>query len=118
MAMYTAKLPLLFLFIRTFGIKVWLRWTCRILVMFGALGFLASATYATTQCSPALHPGGGQPFLLTCIQGVTHGTIARGSLSLFIDIILFFLPFPVLKSLNMPFRRKLGLAFVFMAGLL
>ncbi|RYP86359.1 hypothetical protein DL769_000743 [Monosporascus sp. CRB-8-3] len=95
--MYTAKLPLLLLFIRTFGIEKWLRWTCKFLIIFGMLGFLATAT---------------------CITAVTHGAISRGSLSLTMDLIMFALPLPVIKKLHLPFRRKIGLALVFMTGLL
>ncbi|RYP46630.1 hypothetical protein DL768_007194 [Monosporascus sp. mg162] len=34
------------------------------------------------------------------------------------DLIMFALPLPVIKKLQLPFRRKIGLALVFMTGLL
>ncbi|KAI0096817.1 hypothetical protein F4776DRAFT_658602 [Hypoxylon sp. NC0597] len=116
-AMYTAKLPLLFLFIRLFGVEKWLRWTCRFLIVFGLLGFLTAATYTSVSCSPQLHIV-AVPFLFKCVTAVTNGCISRGSLSLTMDLVMFVLPLPVITKLKLPLRRKLGLVLVFMTGLL
>lgn len=119
MALYTAKLPLLFLYIRTFGVVKWLRYTCIVLVVLGGLGFVSTATYASVTCSPQLHSDEFPPIaFFKCIEGITNACIARASFSLTMDVFMFFLPLPVIKGLNMPFRRKAGLALVFMAGLL
>ncbi|KAH7309889.1 hypothetical protein B0I35DRAFT_440775 [Stachybotrys elegans] len=119
MALYTAKLPLLFLYMRTFGLVKWLRHTAMALVVVGGISFIATAVYASVTCSPALHRDEFPPAaFFTCIVGITNACMARGSISLIMDVIMFILPLPVIKGLNMPFRRKAGLAFVFMAGLL
>ncbi|KAI1165315.1 hypothetical protein F5B18DRAFT_649797 [Nemania serpens] len=115
--MYTAKLPLLFLYIQTFGIKRWLRWTCKFLIVFSGLGFLTAATYGAVSCSPPLN-GVDLPALFKCVTGITHACISRGSLSLTVDLIMFVLPLPIIKDLKLQRRRKIGLALVFMTGLL
>ncbi|KAI1250341.1 hypothetical protein MGN70_007394 [Eutypa lata] len=114
--MYTAKLPLIFLLIRTFGIEMWLRRTCQALVIIGLLGFLGSAIYTGISCSPALNVV-SPLYLFKCITAVTQGTITRGSVSLMMDVVLFFLPLKVIKKLHLPLRRKIGLGLVFMTGL-
>jgi hypothetical protein len=119
MALYTAKLPLLFLYIRTFSIIKWLRYTCITLVVVGGLGFVSTATYASVTCSPQIHGHEFPPvFFGGCIMGITNACLARASVSLTMDLVMFFLPLPVIKNLKLPFRRKAGLALVFMAGLL
>jgi hypothetical protein len=117
MALYTAKLPLLFFYIRTFAVVKWLRYTSWALVVVGGLGFLGTATYASVECSPQIHGDEFPPVaFFTCILGITNACIARASISLTMDVILFFLPMPVIKGLNLPTRRKAGLALVFTAG--
>ncbi|PYI05121.1 hypothetical protein BO78DRAFT_419980 [Aspergillus sclerotiicarbonarius CBS 121057] len=116
-AIYSAKLPLLFMLMRTFGIKKWLRWTCLFLIIFGTLGGVISLLYAGIACSPNLHEPTA-PFLVSCVDALTDATVARGSLSLAIDVIVFILPLPIIVNLKMPLRKKIGLAFAFATGLL
>ncbi|CAG9994616.1 unnamed protein product [Clonostachys byssicola] len=116
-ALYTAKLPLISLLIRTFGIKRWLQITCKILVVLGFIGFMATAIYPTVRCSPQLHTVNPM-FLITCITSIADVTIPRGSISITIDVLLFVLPLPIIQTLKLPFRKKLGLVLVFIAGVL
>ncbi|KAI0160501.1 hypothetical protein GGR57DRAFT_499184 [Xylariaceae sp. FL1272] len=116
-AVYTAKLPLLFLFIRIFGVKDWLRRTCKALVFASILGFLGSATYVSVRCSPDLHEH-DMRLVMSCVSALARGCSARCALSLVIDIIMFFLPLPVVQRLQLPIRRRIGLALVFMTGFL
>jgi hypothetical protein len=116
-AVYSAKLPLLFMLIRIFGIKDWLRWTCIFLIVVGTLGGVVTLLYAGISCSPDLHEP-TPPFLFSCVGALTNATIARGSISLAVDVIVFVVPIPVIVDLKMPLRRKIGVAFVFATGLL
>lgn len=116
-AIYSAKLPLLFMLKRTFGVKIWFRWTCIFLIVFGTLGGVVTLLYASITCSPDLHTP-TPPFLFACVTAVTNATIARGSLSLAVDIVIFILPISIIVNLKMPARRKIGLAIVFATGLL
>lgn len=103
--------------IRTFGIKNWLRWACLFLIVFGTLGGVVTLLYAGISCSPDLHQP-TPPFLFACVGALTNATIARGSLSLAIDVIVFILPIPIIVNLKMPLRRKIGVALAFATGLL
>ncbi|KAJ6139648.1 hypothetical protein N7471_006134 [Penicillium samsonianum] len=116
-AIYSAKLPLLFMLIRIFGIKDWLRWMCICLIVVGTLGGVITLLYAGISCSPDLHEP-TPPFLFSCVGALTNATIARGSISLAIDVIAFVVPIPIIVNLKMPLRRKIGVAFVFATGLL
>ncbi|KAJ5947823.1 hypothetical protein N7466_000838 [Penicillium verhagenii] len=116
-AIYSAKLPLLFMLKRTFGIKKWLRWSCLTLIIFGTLGGVITLLYAGISCSPDLHKP-TTPFLFSCVAALTDATIARGSISLAVDVVTFVLPIPIIVNLKMPLRRKIGLGFAFATGLL
>ncbi|KAJ5919760.1 hypothetical protein N7454_009595 [Penicillium verhagenii] len=116
-AIYSAKLPLLFMLKRTFGIKKWLRWSCLTLIILGTLGGVITLLYAGISCSPDLHKP-TTPFLFSCVDALTDATIARGSISLAVDVVTFILPIPIIVNLKMPLRRKIGLAFAFATGLL
>ncbi|KAF2683814.1 hypothetical protein K458DRAFT_42700 [Lentithecium fluviatile CBS 122367] len=114
-AMYFAKLPLLILFLRTFGIKKWLRYTCYFLVSFTAVGFLASAMYTGIQCSPEVYEP-GVPFLFQCVSATFYTTVSRNSLSLAVDVVIFILPLPIILKLKMALHKKIGIALVFLTG--
>lgn len=116
-AIYSAKLPLLFMLNRTFGVKRWFRWTCLFLIIFGTLGGVITLLFASISCSPSLHEP-TPPFLFSCVTALTNATIARGSLSLAVDVIVFVLPIPIIVNLKMPLRRKIGLGIAFATGLL
>lgn len=73
--------------------------------------------YAGISCSPDLHQP-TPPFLFTCVAALTNATIARGSISLAIDVIVFILPIPIIVNLKMPLRRKIGVGLAFATGLL
>jgi len=116
-AIYSAKLPLLFMLRRTFGIKKWLRRACLFLIVFGTLGGVITLLFAGISCSPDLHQP-TPPFLFSCVTALTNATIARGSISLAIDVIIFILPIPIIIDLKLPLRRKIGLGIAFGTGLL
>ena len=113
--MYFAKLPLLLLFLRTFGIKKWLRYTCHSLMIFTALGFLASAMYTGIKCSPEIYDP-DVPFLFQCVGATFYTTVSRNVLSLVVDVVIFILPLPIILKLKLPLHKKIGIALVFLTG--
>ncbi|KAI9650215.1 hypothetical protein NHQ30_000228 [Ciborinia camelliae] len=116
-AIYSAKLPLLFMLMRIFGVKRWFHWTCLFLIISGTLGGVITLLFASISCSPDLHKS-TPLFLVSCVTDLTNATIARGSLSLAVDVITFIIPIPVIVNLKMPLRRKIGLGIAFATGLL
>jgi uncharacterized BrkB/YihY/UPF0761 family membrane protein len=102
---------------RIFGVKEWFRWMCLFLIVFGTLGGVITLLFASISCSPGLHEP-TPPFLFSCVSAITNATIARGSLSLAVDVIIFVLPIPIIVNLKMPHRRKIGLCIAFATGFL
>lgn len=113
--MYFSKLPLLILFLRTFGVKRWLRYTCYSLMVFTAIGFLASAMYTGIRCSPEIYTA-DVPFLFQCVSATFYTTVSRNALSLAVDVVIFVLPLPIILRLKMALHKKIGIALVFLTG--
>lgn len=114
-AMYFAKLPVLIFLIRIFGIQKWLRYTAYFLMVITALGFLASALWTGLQCSPNLHKA-DEAFLFNCVSATLYTTVSRNSLSLAVDLVIFFMPLPLIAQLKLARRKKIGVGLVFLAG--
>lgn len=114
-AIYSAKIPLLVFFIRTFGSKAWLRRISQFLILAGIIAGLVTLLFAGISCSPDVHEP-GPPFLFKCVTALTEATIARGAISLAMDVVMFVMPIPIIVKLQMPLRRKIALGLVFMTG--
>jgi hypothetical protein len=114
-AMYFSKLPVLFLYIRTFGVQKWLRYTCWFLMVFNALGFICVMIYTGVMCSVELNPETPQ-FLAQCVSITIYTTVSRNALSIAVDLVIFFLPLPIIAKLKLPFYKKLGVSLVFLTG--
>jgi hypothetical protein len=113
--MYFAKLPILVLILRSFGIKTWLRRTSYILMVVTAMGFLAAALYTGIKCSPGLYEV-NVSYLLSCVDATFYTIVSRNCLSLTVDLIIFVLPLPVIRDLHLPRRTKIGVALIFLTG--
>lgn len=85
------------------------------LILVGIVAGLVTVLFASISCSPDVHEVGA-PFLLKCVDALTGATIARGAISLAMDVIMFIIPIPVIMKLHMPLRRRIGLSLVFMTG--
>ncbi|KAF2877752.1 hypothetical protein BDV95DRAFT_555853 [Massariosphaeria phaeospora] len=114
-AMYFSKLPLLIFFLRTFGVKRWVRYTCYSLMTFTAVGFFASAMYTGIWCSPEIHTA-DVPYLFNCVSATFYTTVSRNALSLAVDVVIFVLPLPIVLRLKMALHNKIGIALVFLTG--
>ncbi|CAH0051929.1 unnamed protein product [Clonostachys solani] len=116
-AMWSSKVPVLLLYVRLFGIKRWLRYTCWILVVVTGLIFTAGAAYTSAICNT-----NGNPitpvFMLECSNAASHAGVALGTVAIVTDVIIFVLPLPIIVKLKMSARRKGGLFLVFFTGLL
>lgn len=115
-AMYLAKLPILIFLIRAFGIKKWLRYIAYFLMVFTALGFLAAALETGVNCSSSSHDDLGDAFLFNCMLATFYTGVSRNSLSVAVDLVIIVLPLPIISKLELPIRKKVGLAIVFLVG--
>lgn len=115
-AIYFAKVPLLVLLDRLFGIRKWVRVTVWTTVGVGFAIFLASLLYVAVECSAArVHDMADQ---LVCIDSASTNGLVHGTASLVLDLIAFIVPVPIVLNLHISKSKKIGLGAVFAAGLL
>ncbi|KXX75837.1 hypothetical protein MMYC01_206627 [Madurella mycetomatis] len=114
-AVYFAKVPILLLYIRIFGLHSVVRITSWILLIVPLVMFVGGAIYGATVCSPENRVA-DMVFLQGCIQPSLHIGVWNGSISAVVDIILFILPLPVIAKLQLPPHKRFGLMMVFLAG--
>ncbi|KAI1172622.1 hypothetical protein F4777DRAFT_601394 [Nemania sp. FL0916] len=114
-AMYFAKLPVLVLFARLFGIRKWLRITVWTTIILGFAVFLAPLLYVSVECAASkVHD---MPSLFVCIGASAQNGLVQGIASPIIDIIAFVTPLPIVFNLKLSTDKKIGLFVVFTTGI-
>jgi hypothetical protein len=114
--MIASKTPILFLYIRLFGIKIWLKVISYITLAALTLLMLVSIIVIGVVCTP--HSEVVVPSsLLKCSLWSAHNSVACGILSLVVDIIILIIPLPVIYQLRLPIYKKVGLVSVFAFGI-
>lgn len=117
-SMWSAKVPILLLLIRIFGINRWLRITAILTIVVTGVLILAGVSYNANACMPPDTDLGFTPdYLATCADANSYNGIALGSVSIATDIIIFILPLPVIAKLKLAPGKKIGLLLVFLAGI-
>lgn len=115
---FFAKAPLFFLCIRLFGSVKWVRTVSYCSIVLTLLQFIIGSSILGAYCSPiGRFPLDGS-FIDTCVMWYSYVVLWNGIISFVTDIILFLLPFPIIIKLQLPRRKKINLAIVFMAGIL
>ncbi|KAG6354482.1 hypothetical protein INS49_004499 [Diaporthe citri] len=116
--MWTAKIPILLLLIRIFGIHRWLRITAILTIVLTGLAILAGVAYNANACMPPNSDLGFTPdYLATCADANSYTGVALGSVSIATDVIIFILPVPVIAKLKLETGKKIGLLLVFLVGI-
>ncbi|KAI8953720.1 hypothetical protein F4801DRAFT_106418 [Xylaria longipes] len=114
-AIYFAKVPVLVLFARLFGIRKWLRVTIWTTLGVGFAIFLGSLLYVSVECSAGkVHDVAG---LLACTDSSAKNGLIQGIASLVLDVIVFAIPLPIVLNLHLSTGKKIGLFAVFTAGI-
>lgn len=115
-AIYFAKVPVLVLLDRLFGIRKWLRVTVWTAIGAGFATFLASLLYVSVECSAAkVHDAVDG---MVCIDSASTNGLVHGAASLVLDVVAFIIPVPILWNLKISKSKKIGLGAVFGAGIL
>lgn len=109
------KLSVLWLYRRIFKTPAFLKWSMGLFLMVVAFG-VAFFTLFMTQCQPVSNlwnpvPGG------TC-RDLTYQEYASVSVNMAIDLAIFFLPLPVLWTLQMTTRNKIFVTIMLSFGLM
>ena len=115
-----AKLAVLILLYRIFGVDRRFRWVCLALGPIIFLWSLITAIMQIFRCRPFKatwsavytleHPDGYK-----CLDRILLTTV-YGWFNIFSDFMLLFMPLPMLWKLHLTWQKKLGLFFVFATG--
>ncbi|GAB1311479.1 hypothetical protein MFIFM68171_01689 [Madurella fahalii] len=114
-AVYFAKVPILILYIRIFGLHSAVRITSWILLTVPLVMLVGGAIYGATACSPENRVV-DMVYLQGCIQPSLRIGVWNGAVSAAVDIILFILPLPIISRLRLPPHKRFGLMMVFLAA--
>ncbi|KAI0145618.1 hypothetical protein GGR57DRAFT_480119 [Xylariaceae sp. FL1272] len=120
-AVWFSKAPLLLLYIRMFGVKNAVRYTCYATLIVSAIAYFTVSTYLAAVCNPfrleIKDEAHFDRYKARCTALYARvGFIPACSLSIFQDVLNLALPIPLICSLNLNRRKKIGLAFVFAWG--
>ncbi|KAI1114482.1 hypothetical protein F5Y14DRAFT_170806 [Nemania sp. NC0429] len=116
LALWTCKAPILFLYIRLFGIKKWLRVISHTTLVLTALVYVSGIIAIPPACTPRTHEL-SEGFIDNCQIRTRMINVYLGSVSVLADVIILVLPMPVVFGLKLLVRSRIGLVFLFLSGL-
>lgn len=108
---------MLALYIRIFAPKKWLRITSYTTLVVTFLFYFVNIPLLGVYCVPRSGEGWDIQLMLRCAKTSIMAPIL-GAVSIAADVFILFLPLPIVLRLNLAPKRKLGLALVFLAGVL
>ncbi|KAI0550448.1 hypothetical protein F4679DRAFT_202930 [Xylaria curta] len=116
LALWTCKAPILFLYIRLFGIKKWLRITSYITLALMAAVYISGIIATPPACAPHTHDL-TEDFINGCQNRTRMINVYLGSVSVLADVVILILPLPVIFGLKLLVKSRIGLIFLFLSGL-
>jgi len=118
LTMFFAKLALFLLYYRIFARNRWTRIAIYLGIAFNGLFYLASCVALIVLCVPRRGESWTSiGYATRCTHAEAMGDV-QGIFGLISDLYIFILPLPVLFSLQMTLRKKLGITAVFLTGLM
>ena len=116
---FFAKIALLLLYLRLFGLKTAVRYTIYFGLIFAVCLYWINIPFLAYYCAPA--PGKKWDLqdldLSKCGKSRILGVV-QGSLNVVLDLFIFILPIPVVMSLQMNARKRVAVLTVFLTGVL
>ncbi|KAI0409963.1 hypothetical protein F4802DRAFT_8513 [Xylaria palmicola] len=116
LALWTCKAPILFLYLRVFGVKRWLRAASRAVLALTALIYLAGLVAVPPACAPPAREL-SEAFIEGCQTRTRMISVFLGGVSVLADVFILVLPMPVIFGLKLLARSRVGLALLFLSGL-
>ncbi|KAI1822653.1 hypothetical protein F4861DRAFT_381512 [Xylaria intraflava] len=113
--LWSSKAPVLFLYIRLFGVKTWVTWLCYSTLVLIGLVDIAGGASVSGVCDPRGGPLTPE-LVLNCSNASSIAGFALGIVSVITDGLIFVIPLPIIYRLEMNIRRKISLLFVFATG--
>ena len=116
---FLTKLPLFLLYLRPIAVTLWFRYAIYFGIAACAVFYAAAIIAYSVPC--IVRPG--ETWLQVrsssyCLQEGIPVTYMEGIFGLLSDIYLFMLPIPVILSLHLSLRKRLGVISIFATGLL
>ncbi|KAL8872301.1 MAG: hypothetical protein Q9174_002049 [Haloplaca sp. 1 TL-2023] len=112
---WTAKTTVLALYIRVFGSIRWLRITSLSLIVFMFLFYWLNLITSAAYCTPRTGEQWDPQTYARCQTPVAL-TVVVGVLDVVTDVAMYILPFPIINSLQLSHKKRIGLRFVFAIG--
>ncbi|RYC55957.1 hypothetical protein CHU98_g10250 [Xylaria longipes] len=116
LTLWTCKAPILFLYLRLFGVKKWLRIISYTTLALTAALYASGATVVPAVCTPHTHDL-SMAFINKCQSRTRIINVYLGSVSVLADIVILVLPMPVVFGLQILVKSRIGLIFLFLSGL-
>ncbi|KAJ2977658.1 hypothetical protein NUW58_g7743 [Xylaria curta] len=116
LALWTCKAPILFLYVRLFGIKKWLRITSYTTLAITAAVYISGIVAIPPACTPRTSEL-SESFIDGCQTRTRIINVYLGSVSVLADIVILVLPMPVVFGLKLVVKSRVGLIFLFLSGL-
>lgn len=116
-AIWSSKAAILALYIRIFAPLRWLRLASYTVLGLTFLFYWVTIPLTGAFCTPRRHGLWDFNVLSRCATTAVMGPI-HGAIGLAADITILILPLPIVPKLNTTMRNKVGLAIVFLAGIL
>ncbi|KAI1352834.1 hypothetical protein F5Y01DRAFT_313498 [Xylaria sp. FL0043] len=117
LTLWSSKVPILFLYIRLFGVKRWVKLLCSSTLVLISLADFAGAVSVSAVCytrGRALTP----QHILNCSNASSITSVALGFVSVITDVLIFVVPLPIIFRLKMNMRKKISFMFVFATGII
>lgn len=115
--MMGAKIPIIILYIKLFGVMIWLRVAAYTTLAVLVIAFVTGAAVVSGICDAHGGPTTAE-FLMKCSEASSNSGVALGITSVLVDAALFVMPLPVILRMKLPRHKKIGLGIVFATGIL
>jgi len=112
---WTLKACMLFMFARMIGGTTYSKWI-KIVGAWVILGWVAVQIAFFTTCRPFTGYWAVPPPNPQCTT-LEHFAIVQAAFNISSDVLIILLPMPMIKSLSLPLKQKIGLGLLFSMGL-
>ncbi len=114
---FTAKLAILLLYFRIFQVSKAMKWAIHSVIFVLAIQCLVTLFASIFRCKPRTKAWDPAITHGRCANALT-GATALAVLNAVVDFAILVLPMPLIKKLNLPWKKKLAVLSVFMTGAL
>ncbi|KAK1141314.1 hypothetical protein N8T08_009221 [Aspergillus melleus] len=101
--LWTTKAPIMLVYVRIFGIKKWLEYVCYTSLAISGLAYICAMSPTFMRCDPNAKSA--------TLEDLAYCTTAQ-------DVLIFFLPMPLVYQLHLRPAKKLAVGAVFFSGIL